>query len=407
MHELIEIPPRLSGDVRNQLQQIYQYLFSVSEAMNRNLQSVGGNDLTDQEQQTMHGILGESGEHETLKDMVIKLAAYVQGNVKDIRDNTLSGDVESGRFGRYVQQTEISVAMDPGGNSANRSVQSLIRLLKEHDINIRNYVMAGEVRTGVYGVAIGKNVRTFAADGTETYNPQNKVLEIAEDGIRIYDGGDELLKITVNEENSQTIVSIEPGTGADQVVFTGSVTGDVTGDVTGNVTGDLTGDVTGDVTGNLTGDVTGDVTGNLTGDVTGDVTGNLTGDVTGDVTGNLTGDVTGNVTGDVTGNLTGDVTGDVTGDLIGDVTGDLDGIVKNKTTTETDFDDITDPGSYWVDVSGMTDGPSDLQSGDCLLEINDSGTVLRQRLETDDAIYIRRKTSGTWSNWYKFDGTAV
>ena len=77
MHELIEIPPRLSGDAKNQLQQIYQYLFSLSEAMNRNMQSVGGNDLTDQEQETMHGILGTSGEHETLKDMVVKLAAYV------------------------------------------------------------------------------------------------------------------------------------------------------------------------------------------------------------------------------------------------------------------------------------------------------------------------------------------
>ena len=395
MHELIEIPPRLIGDTRNQLQQIYQYLFSLSEVMNRNMQSVGGNDLTDQEQETMHGILGTSGGQETLKDMVIKLAAYVQGNVKDIRDNTLRDDVSSGRFDRYVQQTEISVDMNPAGTSAERSIRDIIQQLKQHDINIRNYVMAGEVRTGVYGVAIGKNVRTFAADGTETYNPQNRALEIAEDGIRIYDGGDELLKITVNEENSQTIVSIEPGTGADQMVFTGGLTGDVTGNVTGNVTGDLTGDVTGDVTGNLTG--------NVTGNLTGDVTGNLTGDVTG----NLNGDVTGNVTGDVTGNLTGDVTGDVTGDLTGDVTGDLDGIVKNKTTSETDFDDITDPGNYWVDVSSMTDGPSDLQSGDCLLEINDSGTVLRQRLETDDAIYIRRKTSGTWSNWYKFEGTAV
>ena len=403
MHELIEIPPRLSGDIRNQLQQIWQYLFGLSETMNRNLQSVGGNDLTDQEQQTMHGILGTTGDQETLKQMVVKLAAYVQENVKDVRDNTLAEDVSNGKFGRYVQQTEISVQMDPGGTSAAKSISEVIRQLKQHDINLRNYIMAGVVRSGVYGAAIGKDVVTFGTDGTETYNPQNKVLEIAEDGIRIYDGGDELLKVTVSEENSQTIVSIEPGTGADRVEITGNVTGDLTGDVTGDVTGNLTGNVTGDVTG----DVTGNLTGSVTGDVTGDVTGNLTGDVTGDVTGNLTGDVTGDVTGNLTGDVTGDVTGNLTGDVTGDVTGDLDGIVKNRTTSETDFDDITDPGSYWVNVSGMTGGPSDISAGDCLLEINDSGTVLRQRLEADAAIYTRRKTSGTWSNWNKFTGTAV
>jgi hypothetical protein len=82
----------------------------------------------------------------------------------------------------------------------------------------------------------------------------------------------------------------------------------VTGDVTGTLTGDVVGNVTGDVTGTLTGDVVGNVTGDVTGTLTGDVVGN----VTGDVTGTLTGDVVGNVTGDVTGTLTGDITGPTT-----------------------------------------------------------------------------------------------
>lgn len=330
MHELIEIPPRLSGDIKNQLSQIWQYLFSLSETMNRNLQSVGGNDLSDQEQETMHGILGTTGDQESLKEMVIKLAAYVQGTEKNIKDKSLAEDVTSGRFGRYVQQTEISVETEPGGTSANSSIKSVIQLLKEHDVNIRNYVMAGEVRTGVYGVAIGKDVRTFASDGTETYVPNNRVMEIAEDGIRIYDGGDELMKITVSEVNSQTVVSIEPGTGADRVEITGDVTGDLTGDVTGNVTGD--------------------------------------------------------VTGDVTGNLTGKV--------------------NNAETAETDYDNITDAGKYWTDVSSMSNGPSDLSSGTCLLEVTE-GTIIRQQLSAEDVFYIRHKASVTWSSWYKFTGTAV
>lgn len=322
MHELIEIPPRLSGEMKNQIQQIWQYLFALSETLNRNLQSVGGNNLTDQEQQTMHGILGTSGDQESLKDMVIKLAAYVQGTEKNIKDNSLAEDVTSGKFGRYVQQTEISVETDPGGDGANRTIKSVIQLLKAHDINIRNYVMAGEVRTGVYGVAIGKNIRTFTEDGTETYQPDNRVMEIAEDGIKIYENGDELLKITVSEVDYQTIVSIEPGDGADQV------------------------------------------------------------------------------------NITGNVFGDLTGNVEGDVIGELTGKVLNSETTETDYDNIMDAGKYWIDVSSMSNGPSDLVSGTCLLEVTE-GTIIRQQLSAEDVFYTRHKTSGTWGSWYKFTGTAV
>ena len=52
-------------------------------------------------------------------------------------------------------------------------------------------------------------------------------------------------------------------------------------------------------------------------EVSGTITGNLLGNVTGNIEGNLVGNVTGNVEGNVTGDLTGNVTGDVTGMLMG------------------------------------------------------------------------------------------
>ena len=49
MHELIETPPRLSGDEQNQIRQIWQYLFRTSEVLNRNLENLSSTAEQDQE----------------------------------------------------------------------------------------------------------------------------------------------------------------------------------------------------------------------------------------------------------------------------------------------------------------------------------------------------------------------
>lgn len=50
MHELIETPPRLSGDEKNQINQLWQYLFRMSEVLNRNLENLSRDETTEQDQ---------------------------------------------------------------------------------------------------------------------------------------------------------------------------------------------------------------------------------------------------------------------------------------------------------------------------------------------------------------------
>ena len=429
MHEIINAPPMLSGDPTSQIGQIWNYLYGLSEVLNRNLQNIGGNDLTDKEREALRGIIPETAQtdYQSLKDILIQTAESVGKTLKEIRQYGLGEDVTAGKFDRYVNQTRVRIPADPSGNMITQQMDDFLSKLKQDDIGIRSYVYAGVLRTednqNVYGVAIGKNVVTFGTDGTETFHPENAEMEVLADGIHGDLTGDVTGDLTGDVTGNVTgdVTGDVTGNLTGDVTgdVTGNLTGDVTGDVTGNLTGDVTGNVTGDVTGNLTGDVTGDVTGNLTGDVTGnvtgdvtgnltgDVTGNVIGDVTGDVTGDLTGDVTGNVTGDLTGNVTGDVIGNVTGDVTGDVTGNLSGKVLNAATTETDFDDITDAGKYWIDVSTMTHGPSDLLSGEYLLDVTEGTNRIQQQISAGSALYIRQSTSGTFGSWYKFTGTAV
>ena len=74
----------------------------------------------------------------------------------------------------------------------------------------------------------------------------------------------------------------------------------------------------------------------------------------------------------------------------------------------TDLNLLTTPGNYWLSLSGVAHIPSDLSMGAAQFEVSTiSTTIIRQRLYTGEAIYMRQRVNGTWYSWYKFTGTAV
>lgn len=77
MAERISMPPTLSGNNQEQIRQLWQYLFKMAETMNRNLDAIGTNELTDSEKQIMQPIIGEDKPN-SLKRMIIKTAEYAQ-----------------------------------------------------------------------------------------------------------------------------------------------------------------------------------------------------------------------------------------------------------------------------------------------------------------------------------------
>ena len=317
MAERIEIPQMPRGTSEEQMRQIYSYLYRLAQTMNNNMEEMGGMDLTDDERQVMSGILPDGGggredNQDSLKSLLVKTTEYVKRQLKGTKAELISDSVKSGQFGRYVRKTEVQAEVTPAGDKKTFTFDRLVQGLKSDNINLKSYIKAGQLRTEgddpVYGVAIGKDIVTFAEDGTETYNDGNKVIEIREDRIGFWYDGTE-------------VFYIDEGT----------------------------------------------------------------------VTGDLTGDVTGNLTGDVTGNLTGNVTGKV----------------NNRTTTATDMNSITDTGSYWLSMSGMSNKPSDISSGNALLEANNDGSgLIIQKLYISGAMYFRIYET-TWGSWVKVEGEAV
>ena len=102
MAERIQVPPTLMGDTKTQLNQIYNYLFRMSEVLNRNLQLIGDNGLTEREQAALRGVTDT--EADSMKDMLVALAnetASLAGRMSDAEQRI-----------RYLNNTVLNLDTD-------------------------------------------------------------------------------------------------------------------------------------------------------------------------------------------------------------------------------------------------------------------------------------------------------
>ena len=211
MGRRIELPQTPSGKAEDQLQQLYSYLYQMAETLNHNLAEIGSNDLTDEEREIINGVTGgganatgdiaeDRSEAETLKSLIIKTAGFVQNELNQYRVNLLGQYVAEGKFGKYVRNTGLSVDVTPEHIQQNFTFAEIIQGLKTYEINAKNYIKTGWLRTvnniPIYGVAIGKDIVTFAQDGTETYNDGNKVAELTADELSFWQSGNKVASYT-------------------------------------------------------------------------------------------------------------------------------------------------------------------------------------------------------------------
>ena len=203
MADFIDLPAQPSGRPEDQLQTMYSYLYRMAKTMNLNLQEIGGAALTDEEQELMNQLIPASNagqtdenvrlnyqEQQTLKGLIIKTADFVKTQL-DAYNLVLFGETEaSGQFGDYRLKKGLRVDVNPDGIKQTYSFAEVVKGLKTYEINAKNYIKTGYLRTEnnvpIYGVAIGRDVVTFAEDGTETYVDGNKVAELTADELSFY-----------------------------------------------------------------------------------------------------------------------------------------------------------------------------------------------------------------------------
>ena len=218
MAEIIELPQESGGTPEQQLRQMFGYLYRMARDLNINFQQIGDSGLTDDEQELMNQ-LTQAGmteqqkaeeklypgthsyaEAETLKSLIIKTAQFVKDEVENMRLVLFGEEAASGQFGDWTRKKGLRVDVTPDGVKQTYTYAELVQGLRTFEINSKNYIKTGFLRTEnmlpVYGVAIGKDVVTFAEDGTETYNDGNKVAELTADALSFFHNGVILAKYT-------------------------------------------------------------------------------------------------------------------------------------------------------------------------------------------------------------------
>lgn len=206
----IELPKMPEGNAEEQMRALYSYLYQMAQALNNNLAEIGGAELTDSERVAMQDVLsagaeaqaGAATEAETLKSLIIKTASFIKTAI-DQYNLKLTGSTEAeGKIGKYVRNTQMDVDVTPEGIQQSFSFQEIIQGLKTYEINAKNYIKSGLLRTvngiPVYGIAVGKDIVTFAEDGTETYNDGNKVAEFTADSLSFWQNGTKVAQYTGN-----------------------------------------------------------------------------------------------------------------------------------------------------------------------------------------------------------------
>lgn len=460
MPERIDIPPTLQGDEKNQLQQVWSYLYQLSEAINNNLDAIGGNELTDSERKTMQQILqaagvtqdGVSTNYETLKSLIIKTADFVQNSLQEYRMKLLGETVASGQFGRYVRQTGLDVEVTPEGIKQNYSLREIAEDLKHYEVNAKNYIKTGLLRTvgsiPVYGVAIGKDIVTFSQDGTETYNDGNKVAELTADELSFWQGGEKVAGYTgskisfyyngteafyIQNGKIYAAADLELGSGKKVKIdewefYNGGLSYKGANDNIGFQLGRLSSKKI-DHCGIYYRYYESQDEDHLTYGEFKIYTAIRESDTMKfgifywgvakrtDQTyykylspyGSIDG-------GDAIESMLGTYGRRWTTAYIDHVIGNADSATKADKTdyidckydsSLTNFNTMKTSGRWWVSLSGMTNKPSDISSGIAIVDvIKISDSIIYQKIMLDNKIYIRMLNS-TWGSWYKFTGTAV
>lgn len=213
MAERIEIPGRPTGTAEQQLEAMYNYLYKMAQTLNININEIGDAGLTDDEQVLMNQLTaitanGQTDQkvpagydyqgQQTLKSLIIKTAEFVKTSI-DAYKMVLFGETEAdSEQGNYRLKQGLRVDVNPEGIKQTYSFAEVVKGLKTYEINAKNYIKTGYLRTEnsipIYGVAIGKDVVTFDEDGVETYNDGNKVAELTADALSFFSNGTILAK---------------------------------------------------------------------------------------------------------------------------------------------------------------------------------------------------------------------
>lgn len=202
-------PPGLAGTEQQQLEAMYRYLQTMSDALNQAMNSITlANFAQEAQEQIRHAIDGQDVQKEinntktSLRSMIIKSAEIVTHEMEELSTRlTEQYSAVSDRFGELDRQLSQSILANAEGIRQN--FEYLEQLTGRADgmdsyiIRSSQYIFSGLIgydalSMPIYGIAIGENITQYDANGNPYLNDNAKVATFTKDRLSFWQGTTEM-----------------------------------------------------------------------------------------------------------------------------------------------------------------------------------------------------------------------
>ena len=221
MAEHFDTPPVLSGAEQSQLQQMYNYLYRLSEKLNYAMNHITEEQFADGTKESLITATAEAGEAtekeiNTVKSLIVKTANVIR-NEMDVISTRLRGSYEalSDDFGLYRIETDNRIEANSTGISQVMTTTQTLEAqgadFENYRVTSENYIFAGilgykDDMTPVNGIAIGEGVTTYDQDGNRVLDNNKKVATFTSEKLSFFLNGAEVAYFS---NNSMNIASAE------------------------------------------------------------------------------------------------------------------------------------------------------------------------------------------------------
>lgn len=191
-------PPALQGDEIRQLQQLYSYLYAMSEKLNAAMIEVDVQQKQEIERTTTGQAKTQAEGFATLKSLIIKTAEIVRTEMQEI-STQLHGETMavSAEVGTLEQTLDTTIRATAEGVLQDYHFSELVTDTNTNTFyrtQTNQYIFTGilDTNTGKVGIAIGDGVTAYDANGNPYLNQNAKVATFTNDRMSFWQGNTEV-----------------------------------------------------------------------------------------------------------------------------------------------------------------------------------------------------------------------
>lgn len=206
----LNTPPAITGNEKEQLNQLRSYVFQTVEALNVGMRDMGAEGVLEEisravsEEGGLEEDKGLLAVHNNIRSLIIKTADFAVSNSEEFKKLIKSEYSAASDFGELTERLENEITANAEGITQLYRYTSGIRSdFGDFSTESEQYIKTGllymdENGAPVYGVGIGNLSTTIDANGERVLDKQNLLTTTTAEEIAFWNGGEKIAYINGN-----------------------------------------------------------------------------------------------------------------------------------------------------------------------------------------------------------------